>query len=242
MSEIVEETIKRVKAAGKDYYKILGLPRDADETAIKKAYKKLALQLHPDKCKIDDAENCFKSVSAAYSCLSVESTRRNYDLTGNEGPVSNGDGAHPFHGVDPNEIFEQFFRQHGGMGGMGGPGVFSFSVGGPGVQGFNFASGNPFAQFSQQQNFPQQSRSIFPESISTFFRPILSRIPSQYWIIIIMVLVILIGKFLLGILSRQLYKVLLITTLCPAKFRSNFFLVLILYDFLTYYNILISIL
>ena len=207
-----------------------------DENAIKKAYKKLALQLHPDKCKVDGAEDCFKSVSAAYSRLSVASTRRTYDLTGSEGSVSNGEGhAHPFHGVDPNEIFEQFFRQHGGM---GGPGMFSFSVGGPGVQGFNFTAGNPFAQFARQQHAPQQPQSLVPEYISSFFQPILSQIPPQYLNIITLVLILILGKIMLGILSRQFHKILMIMILCPSKLRTKIFLALILYDFLICYKLI----
>lgn len=51
---------------GKDYYKILCVPRDASEADLKKAYRKLALKFHPDKNKSPEAEEKFKEVSEAY--------------------------------------------------------------------------------------------------------------------------------------------------------------------------------
>jgi hypothetical protein len=150
MSDPAEEAISRVKSAGKNYYAVLGVPKNADEAAVKKAYRKLALQLHPDKCKHDGAEEAFKAVSAAYNCLSSESSRRTYDMTGGEMPAGGGNGGgNPFEGVDPNEIFEQFFRQNGGFqgfNGMNGGQTFYFSTGGMGPGGVRFSSsgGNPF--------------------------------------------------------------------------------------------------
>jgi molecular chaperone DnaJ len=64
----------------KDYYKVLGVPKDADQAAIKKAYRKLARELHPDANKNNpDAEARFKEVSEAYSVLSDEKRRKEYD-------------------------------------------------------------------------------------------------------------------------------------------------------------------
>lgn len=157
MSDPGSEAIARVKAAGKDYYKVLGVDKKADEAAIKKAYRKLALILHPDKCKLDGAEEAFKSVSAAYNCLSQQSSRSTYDMTGEEGPAGmGGGGGHPFAHADAEEIFRQFFAQNGGGGFGGFPGggfpggggqTFFFSTNGMGP-GFSFGSGglggNPF--------------------------------------------------------------------------------------------------
>lgn len=55
---------------GKDYYKILGIPRDADEDQIKKAYRKMALKYHPDKNSDPSAEEKFKEIAEAYEVLS----------------------------------------------------------------------------------------------------------------------------------------------------------------------------
>ena len=54
---------------GKDYYKILGVSRSADENEIKKAYRKMALKYHPDKNKHPGAEDKFKEVAEAYEVL-----------------------------------------------------------------------------------------------------------------------------------------------------------------------------
>lgn len=56
---------------GKDYYKILGVPRDATDEDVKKAYRKMALQHHPDKNKdeVEDAEEKFKEIAEAYDVL-----------------------------------------------------------------------------------------------------------------------------------------------------------------------------
>ena len=64
----------------KDYYKALGVAKDASQADIKKAYRKLARELHPDKNPGDaKAEARFKEVSEAYGVLSDESRRREYD-------------------------------------------------------------------------------------------------------------------------------------------------------------------
>ena len=62
---MAEDTIKRILAA-KNFYDILGLNKDCGETEIKSAYRKLALQLHPDKCKVPGTEDAFKKVGSAY--------------------------------------------------------------------------------------------------------------------------------------------------------------------------------
>ena len=66
---------------GKDYYAILGIAKDADEEAIKKAYRKAALMWHPDRHQNDKeiAEKKFKEISEAYEVLSDKSKRGIYD-------------------------------------------------------------------------------------------------------------------------------------------------------------------
>ena len=67
--------------AGRDYYSILGVGRDADDKAIKKAYRKLAMKWHPDKNPSDTAkaETLFMGIKDAYECLSDPIKRRRYD-------------------------------------------------------------------------------------------------------------------------------------------------------------------
>ena len=69
-----------------DYYKILGINKDADENEIKKAYRKLAIKYHPDKnLGNKEAEEKFKEINEAYEVLSDKDKRSKYDMYGKEG-------------------------------------------------------------------------------------------------------------------------------------------------------------
>ncbi len=99
----------------RDLYEILGVSRSATPDELKKAYRKLARQFHPDVNKDPGAEETFKEVSAAYEILSDEEKRARYDRFGLAG-VGNqpgGFGGAGFTG-DLNDIFEQFFSGFGG--------------------------------------------------------------------------------------------------------------------------------
>src|SRR5437868_8325128 len=75
----------------RDLYEVLGVPRDADETQIKKAFRKLARELHPDVNRHDpEAEEKFKEAAEAYEVLSDPERRRTYDTFGHEGLRSGG--------------------------------------------------------------------------------------------------------------------------------------------------------
>ncbi|XP_012273513.1 dnaJ protein homolog 1 [Orussus abietinus] len=100
---------------GTDYYKILGIGRNATDDEIKKAYRKLALRYHPDKNRSAGAEEKFKEIAEAYEVLSDSKKREVYDKFGEEGlkgNVSGGGGSgrssYTFHG-DPRATFAQFF-------------------------------------------------------------------------------------------------------------------------------------
>jgi len=71
------------KSKRKDYYRLLDVPRDADENAIKKAYRKQALKFHPDRHQSaedkEEAERAFKEIGEAYAVLSDPQKRRRYD-------------------------------------------------------------------------------------------------------------------------------------------------------------------
>lgn len=87
----------------KDFYEILGVEKDASEEELKKAYRKLARQCHPDANPDDpEAEAKFKELGEAYATLSDPDRRSNYDRFGTAGP---GGGA----GFDPFDIFSSFF-------------------------------------------------------------------------------------------------------------------------------------
>jgi len=82
--------------ARRDYYDVLGLPRDADPTEIKRAYRALALRYHPDQNRDDKhAEEKFKEVSAAYTVLSDPEKRARYDRLGHLGLVRETSGMDP---------------------------------------------------------------------------------------------------------------------------------------------------
>jgi molecular chaperone DnaJ len=91
----------------KDYYEILGVPRDAPEADIKKAFRQLALKYHPDRNPEDkEAEEKFKEINEAYSCLSDPEKRAQYDRFGVAEGVGAGFG--PF-GTAFGDIFEDIF-------------------------------------------------------------------------------------------------------------------------------------
>lgn len=93
------------------YYEVLGVSRDASKDDIRRAYKKLAVQMHPDKG--GDPEK-FKELASAYEVLSDDEKRNRYDQLGDDmfNETNGGGGGHG--GIDPQSIFEQFFGGHGG--------------------------------------------------------------------------------------------------------------------------------
>lgn len=103
----------------RDYYEVLGIGRDADESAIKSAYRKLARQYHPDVNKAPDAEERFKEVNEAYEVLSDADKRQAYDRFGHaaaQGGFGAGGPSAGFGGMGGfGDIFEDFFGGFGGM-------------------------------------------------------------------------------------------------------------------------------
>ncbi len=98
----------------RDYYEVLGVPRDADETALKSAYRKLARQFHPDVNKSPDAEDHLKEINEAYEVLSDADKRAAYDRFGHAATQGGfGEGGPGFGGFSGfggvGDIFEEFF-------------------------------------------------------------------------------------------------------------------------------------
>ena len=102
----------------RDYYEVLGVPKDADEDALKKAYRKLAKKYHPDANPGDkEAEAKFKEASEAYSVLSDPQKRQQYDQFGHAAFEQGGAGAGGFgggfggfdFGGDMGDIFGDIF-------------------------------------------------------------------------------------------------------------------------------------
>jgi molecular chaperone DnaJ len=103
----------------RDYYEVLGVGREASETEIKKAFRRLARELHPDVNGEPDAEDRFKEAAEAYEVLSDAERRRTYDAYGHEGLRSGGyDPGAGFGSID--DIFQAFFGGGGGGFGFGG--------------------------------------------------------------------------------------------------------------------------
>lgn len=104
-------------SAKRDYYEVLGVSRNATEDEIRRAFRRLARQHHPDVNKEEGAEARFKEVNEAYEVLSDPQKRRMYDQFGHNGPRGFGPGAGPTAGTPfddlVGDLFESFF---GGVG------------------------------------------------------------------------------------------------------------------------------
>ena len=125
-----------------DYYKLLGVARNASEAEIKKAYRKLAMKYHPDHAKGDrSAEEKFKKLSEAYAVLSDKQKRQEYDTFGSEGFQQRFSQEDIFRGFNINDILREF--------GFGG-GDFYSKGGGPGAR-YTYTSGSPFGGRVHQQ-------------------------------------------------------------------------------------------
>ncbi len=109
-----------------EYYEKLGVVKTASDEEIKRAYRKLALQYHPDRNKGDlQAEAKFKEISEAYAVLSDKEKRKQYDMFGSSGFHQRYSSDDIFRGTDFNSIFSEF-----GMGGF--ENIFGSMFGGGG--------------------------------------------------------------------------------------------------------------
>jgi curved DNA-binding protein len=142
--------------ATKDYYDMLGVPKNANDEEIKRAYRKLAMKFHPDRNpNKKDAEERFKEINEAYAVLSDKEKRKQYDTFGAEGFHQRFSQEDIFRGVDFDEMLSGLF---------GGRGRREFKFGGRG--GFDF--GDLFGRQSGHQDMsrmPQRGEDILYEIV-----------------------------------------------------------------------------
>ena len=109
----------RLRVSMRDYYEILGVAKNADGDAIKKAYRRLAIQYHPDKNQgSPEAEEKFKEATEAYEVLRDDQKRAAYDRYGHAGVKSGAGAAGGFAGFGFEEALNIFMRDFGGFGGF----------------------------------------------------------------------------------------------------------------------------
>ena len=98
-------------AGTRDYYEVLGVPRDADEREIKRAFRALARELHPDVSEHPDAEERFREAAEAYEVLSKPETRELYDRFGQDGLRTGGFRPTDFDFTNVADIFSALFGE-----------------------------------------------------------------------------------------------------------------------------------
>jgi curved DNA-binding protein len=135
--------------AAADYYKTLGIDKDASDSEIKKAYRKLAMKYHPDHTKGDKtAEEKFKKISEAYAVLSDPEKRKQYDTYGSADFQQRFSQEDIFRNFDFSDIFREFGFSGGSRTADGG---FRFSFGG----------GSPFGGQQRQQRSVKGSDLVY---------------------------------------------------------------------------------
>ena len=113
------EAVRKIKKC-KDYYEILGLEKDVSDVEIKKAYKKLALQFHPDKNSAPGADEAFKMIGNAFAVLSDPQKKKQYDMYGSEEQMRSNVRSYERHyandytrgfeaEISPEDLFNMFF-------------------------------------------------------------------------------------------------------------------------------------
>jgi len=136
--------------SNKDYYKTLGVTKNASTEDIKKAYRKLAMKYHPDRNKDKEtAEAKFKEISVAYAVLSDAEKKKQYDMFGAEGFQQRFSQEDIFSSFDFSDIFREFgFGNIGGRKRGGGAGIFNHIFSGASKGARYRTKVDPYSSFS----------------------------------------------------------------------------------------------
>ncbi|KAJ3784829.1 hypothetical protein GGU10DRAFT_434969 [Lentinula aff. detonsa] len=189
--------VKKIRACKvTEYYEIMSLKRDCEEVEVKKAYRKLALALHPDKNGAPGADEAFKLVSKAFQVLSDPQKRRAYDASGadpeDRTARSSGFSANSFGGgqafegeMSPEDLFNMFFGGGGTAfgGGFGGGPVFTTTFGPGGFRTTRMGGPNGATRQQHQQHGNEVPRSTFIQLlplIILFAFSMLSALPNLF--------------------------------------------------------------
>jgi len=167
-------TLVILALAGEDYYKLLGVRKDATQDEIRKAFRKLAMKYHPDKNKgnPEKAKQMFVKIGNAYEVLNDPEKRKLYDLGGEEAVKGQGSGQWSS-GGDFNDVFSSFFgggrghsqfKFHFGNGG-GGNNFFSFDDFGDSDDMFGFGDFNKKRHSSGRQDYNKRQKQNVPNNL-----------------------------------------------------------------------------
>lgn len=171
-----------------NHYETLGVSKDASTTDIKKAYRKLSLQYHPDRNSTDEAITIMHNINSAYEILSDDEKRNHYNMELEMGtPMQHMNSMDEF--SDINQLFNMMFGMHGPPGGMPfGGGIHTFHSGGPGIRVFQShgGPGNFRAEFSHgfQQGPPPPIEKRVELTIEQCYRGCSIPIDIERWSII----------------------------------------------------------
>lgn len=128
LDPVATEIRRIMRCTAGDHYGVLEVPRSADADTLKRAYRSLALRLHPDKCPLQGASEAFKRISVAYAVLSDPQKRRHFNFMGPSEQASNGSGGSrgggfrggAFGDEDAEDLFRAFFGAATSSGSAGG--------------------------------------------------------------------------------------------------------------------------
>ena len=221
--------------ASDDYYKVLGVDRQCDEAALKKAYRRAAVKWHPDKWSSKSqaeqkaAEENFKRVAEAYDALSDPQKRAAYDRYGKDGSRSVDQGGSGAPHVDPEELFRQFFG-----GAMGGPGM---AFGGMPMGGMHFGGGPGMAFYVNGVPVGGRRRGGAPQppempqiEVPPFVEALIKTVPPPLLVVGVLAFVMLVMQLvgaLMQFLAPVMFPLFLVLNFAPQNLRAPLMLGLV---------------